>query len=214
VNPFNSKFDLFLDGKVGLSDTEARGYALFTGKANCFRCHELSNPDRPGVKPLFTNFGHQNLGAPANPDHPFYNLPSEYNPDGKNYVDLGLGAVVKDPKENGKFKIPSLRNVAVTPPYEHNGVFKTLREVVMFNNTRDLPGSNYPPAEVAENVHRHNPAEMHGGGNMAQPPSGHVKRMHGFTPMPGTLGQLGLTDAEVDDIVAFLGTLTDGYQLP
>ena len=168
------------------------GLALFTGKARCMNCHSLDNPDQqrfPGLKPLFTSFGYQNVGAPKNPDNPYYNLPKRFNPAGKNFVDLGQAAVLGDLKQNGKFKIPSLRNVAVTPPYEHNGVFKTLKEVVMFNNTRDVPGANWPPPEVPENVHRHMP------------------------PMPKTFGQLGLTNQEIDDSVAFLETLTDGYKL-
>ena len=113
------------------------------------------------------------------------------------YIDRGLGDFLRSAgysaaaaKEDGKFKIPSLRNCAITAPYEHNGVFKTLREVVMFNNTRDIPGAGWPAPEVPRNVHRHMP------------------------PMPRTFGQLGLTDQQVDDIVAFLGTLTDGFQLP
>jgi cytochrome c peroxidase len=69
----------------------------------------------------------------------------------------------------------------------HNGVFKTIREVIAFNNTRDVPGAGWPPPEVSENVHRHMP------------------------PMPGTFGRLGLSDQEIDDIVDFLGSLTDGY---
>lgn len=184
VSPFTSKFDYWQDGAVELTDAEMRGYELFTGKARCKNCHSLEGG--PDGRPLFTNFGHQNLGTPKNPDNPFYYMPPPFNPDGANYVDLGLGAVLNDPRENGKFKIPSLRNVAVTPPYEHNGVFDTLHEVVQFNNTRDV--ADWPPPEVPENVHRHMP------------------------PMPGTFGQLGLTDQEVDDIVAFLETLTDGYQ--
>lgn len=191
MNPFHSKFDLYLDGKIQLTPAEANGLALFTGKAKCFNCHSMDSP--PGGKPLFTNFGYQNLGVPANPENLYYRMPVEFNAAGENYVDLGLGGVLAesgDPNadagmQNGKFKIPSLRNVALTAPYEHNGVFKTLREVVMFNNTRDVPEANWPPPEVPENVHRHMP------------------------PMPGFFGQLGLTDTEVNDIVAFLKTLTD-----
>jgi cytochrome c peroxidase len=202
VNPFTSKFDYYLDGLVDLTEAEGRGYLLFTGKANCFRCHTHTDDPVAG-KPLFTNFGYQNLGTPANPDNPFYNLPPKFNPDGKDYVDLGLGGVLEergDPNKNvmnasaqqqlGMFKVPSLRNVAVTPPYEHNGVFRTLREVVMFNNTRDVPGAGWALPEVPENVHRHMPV------------------------MPGFFGYLDLTDQEVDDIVAFLETLTDGYEVP
>ncbi|RJR35398.1 MAG: cytochrome-c peroxidase [Deltaproteobacteria bacterium] len=198
MNPFSSKFDLYLDGQVQLTAAEANGLALFTGKAKCVNCHSMDSV--PGVKPLFTNFGHQNIGVPANPENLYYQMPAKFNAAGKNYVDLGLGEVLAergDPnagvpnanaqKQNGKFKIPSLRNVARTAPYEHNGVFKTLREVVMFNNTRDVPAANWPPPEVPENVHRHMPME------------------------PGFFGMLGLTDQEVSDIVAFLKTLTDGY---
>jgi cytochrome c peroxidase len=76
--------------------------------------------------------------------------------------------------------VPTLRNIAKTAPYMHNGVFKTLKEVVDFYNKRDVGSFDLP--EVAENVNK------------------------------DELGNLGLTDAEVADIVAFLGTLTDGYQ--
>ena len=199
MSPFSSKFDLYLDGQVQLTAAEANGLALFAGKANCVKCHSMDSP--PGAKPLFTNFGYQNLGVPANPENLYYRMPPKFNPAGQNYVDLGLGEVLAargDPnadvpnagaqKQNGKFKIPSLRNVARTAPYEHNGVFKTLQEVVMFNNTRDVAGA-YPPPEVPENVHRHMPME------------------------PGFFGMLGLTNQEVDDIVAFLKTLTDGYRI-
>ena len=162
--------------------------------AKCANCHSVSS-DESQSPSLFTNFGHQNLGVPRNPELPFYYLPPSLNPDGIHYIDRGLGDFLRsvgDPeeqaaKEDGKFKIPSLRNCAITAPYEHNGVFETLKEVVMFNNTRDVPGAGWPPPEVPENVHRHMP------------------------PMPRTFGQLGLTDQQVNDIVALLQTLTDGY---
>ena len=104
----------------------------------------------------------------------------------ENFIDLGLGGILNDQKHYGQVKIPSLRNVAVTAPYMHNGVFKTLREVLDFDNTRDL--GSYPPPEVDINVHRHMP------------------------PVPGFFGQFGLTDQEIGDVIAFLMTLTDGYQ--
>ncbi len=198
VNPFTSKFDYWMAGQAEFSEAESRGYLLFTDRtmmgAKCVNCHAVSI-DEAQTPSLFTNFGHQNLGTPRNPDLPFYSLPRPLNPDGVNYVDRGLGNVLRNDDypeevaamEDGKVKIPSLRNCAVTAPYEHNGVFQTLREVVMFNNTRDVPGAGWGAPEVAENVHRHMP------------------------PMPRTFGQLGLTDSQVDDIVAFLLTLTDGY---
>jgi cytochrome c peroxidase len=198
VSPFTSKFDYWKKGEAEFTESEMRGYMLFTDTtmmgAKCANCHAVS-ADESFSPSLFTNFGHQNIGVPRNPELPYYSLPRPLNPAGAAYVDRGLGDFLRSAgypedvaqKEDGKFKIPSLRNCAVTGPYEHNGVFMTLREVVMFNNTRDVPGAGWPAAEVAENVHRHMP------------------------PMPGTFGQLGLSDQQVDDIVAFLGTLTDGY---
>jgi cytochrome c peroxidase len=201
--PFTSKYDDFARGAVVLSAAEARGLALFEGPAKCFRCHPTralpssgrdarttgaSAGDRRGA--MFTTFRYENLGLPRNPANPFYALPASLNPDGARSVDLGLGPVVKDPMENGKFRIPSLRNVAVTPPYEHNGLFKTLHEVLHFLGTRDVAA--WPPAEVPESVHRH----------------------VGPMPVDGrVLGNLKLTDQDIDDIVAFLHTLTDRAQL-
>jgi cytochrome c peroxidase len=192
VSPFTSKYDYWKRGQAQFTAAELHGYQLFQpmGKGKCANCHE------EGTMGLFTNFGHQNLGTPRNPELPYYNLPKSLNPDGANYIDRGLGDVLRKEgvpeaiaaKEDGKFKIPSLRNCAATPPYTHNGYHKTLREVVVFNNTRDLPEATFPAAEVPQNVHRHPMV------------------------MPGTLGRLGLNDQEIDDMVAFLNTLTDGYQ--
>jgi len=183
---FSSKYDQYLanPNEVPLTDSETRGLQLFTGKANCKNCHFVDTNNSAG-KPLFTSFGYQNIGVPKNPDNPFYSLPKKLNPKGIDFVDLGLGSILNDPMQNGKFKIPSLRNVAVTAPYMHNGVFETLREVLDFDNTRDV--GSHPPPEVDMNIHRHMP------------------------PMDGTFGRLGLTDQEIEDIIAFLRTLTDGY---
>jgi cytochrome c peroxidase len=192
VNPFTSKYDYWKKGEAAFTEAELRGYQLIQpmGKARCANCH------MEGPLGLFTNFGHQNLGTPRNEALPYYYLPRPLNPDGEAYVDRGIGDFLRKAgypeaqaaKEDGKFKIPSLRICAVTPPYTHNGYHETLRKVVMFNNTRDLLEFGWPQAEVPQTVHRHPMA------------------------MPGTLGRLGLTDAEIDDIVAFLETLTDGYQ--
>jgi cytochrome c peroxidase len=148
VSPFTSKFDYHLAGQVQLTEQEQRGLALFSDTsemgAKCANCHSMST-DNPSGRPLFTNFGHQNIGTPANPANPFYEMPKRFNPAGTSYADLGLGTgpLKSCYSELGKFKIPSLRNVALTPPYEHNGVFATLTEVVNFNNTRDV----LPPCE-------------------------------------------------------------------
>lgn len=176
VNRFTSKFDLFLGGKTSLTPKEMQGFQLFLGKAGCTGCHPASGGPYSG-KPLFTDYTYDNLGVPANPQNPVYRTDPAF-------VDKGLGAVVKDPAQDGKFKVPTLRNIAIAAPYSHNGYFKTLREVVEFYNTRDVPGAGWPKPEVEENV---NELEV---------------------------GNLGLTDAEVDAVVAFLATLTDGYAPP
>jgi len=180
VNPFNSKYDLWIAGKATLNEQELRGLQLFEAqdKGNCAACHP-SAPSKDGTPPLFTDFTYDNLGTPANPENPFYLLAKEYNPDGLNFVDLGLGKTLNDSAENGKFKVPTLRNIAITPPYMHNGVFKTLFQVVAFYNTRDI--APWPQPEVKENVNTEE------------------------------LGNLKLSNQEMEDIVAFLRTLTDHY---
>ncbi|MFC1731041.1 cytochrome-c peroxidase [candidate division KSB1 bacterium] len=180
LNKFNSKYDLFLDGKVTLTESEKRGLELFNdeNKGNCAACH----PSQPGdgiSHPLFTDYSYDNLGVPKNPENPFYYLSEELNPDGLEYVDLGLGGFVNKKEENGKFKVPTLRNVEKTAPYLHNGYFDNLRDVIVFYNTRDI--GPWPAPEYNENV------------NVDE------------------LGDLKLTEQEIDDILAFLKTLSDDF---
>lgn len=179
-SPFNSKYDAYLNGKTQLTEQEQRGLKVFEAedKGNCAACHP-SQPDTANKRPLFTDYTYDNLGVPANPENPFYKQAKQFNPDGANYIDRGLGAIVKDTEHNGKFRVPSLRNIAKTAPYMHNGVFKTLKEVVDFYNTRDT--KKWAKPEVVENVNK------------------------------DELGDLKLTEQEVDDLVAFMETLTDGY---
>jgi cytochrome c peroxidase len=179
-SPFDSKYDLYLAGETQLTAQELRGLALFEdeGKGNCAACHP-SRPGPDGSPPLFTDYTYDNLGTPKNPENPFYFLPAEFNPDGVDWVDLGLGPVVGDPELDGYFRVPTLRNVAITPPYMHNGVFHTLYQSVSFYNSRDV--APWPVPEVATNVNR------------------------------DEMGDLGLTPQEMESIVAFMRTLTDGY---
>lgn len=197
LSPFTSRYDAYLRGEARLSEQELRGLALFNrpDKGNCAACHP-SAPDAEGRPPLFTDFSYDNLGVPRNPGNPFYENDSTVVADARERIDLGRGETVRarlfrdgelppgaaaPEEEDGKFKVPSLRNVAVTAPYMHNGVFTTLRQVVQFYNTRDVDPDRWGPPEVAATVNG------------------------------DELGNLGLTEQEVDDIVAFLGTLTDGY---
>jgi len=179
-NRFDSKYDHFLRGEAELTEQEIRGMGLYVSeeKGNCAACHP-STPSADGTPPLFTDFTYDNLGVPKNPENPYYSVSPDLNPDGFDYIDLGLALTVNDPAENGKFRVPTLRNVAITSPYMHNGIFKSLFEVVAFYNTRDV--GPWPPPEVSDNVNYEE------------------------------LGDLKLSNQEIEDIVAFLETLTDGW---
>ncbi|MFK5891762.1 MAG: cytochrome c peroxidase [Pseudomonadota bacterium] len=172
-NQFSSKYDYFLAGRVSLTDEEQKGLSLFEddSKGNCAACHISKTDD--GTSPLFTDFTYDNIGTPSNPE--ILKLK------GDNFIDIGLGETVSSTDENGKFKVPSLRNVSKTAPYMHNGVFTSLNEIVDFYNTRDIDDKWAAP-EVATNVNS------------------------------DELGDLKLTEDEVNSIVTFLHTLTDGYQ--
>ena len=150
VNPFSSKYDAWLEGKYQFTEDEARGMDLFINKGLCAECHVVT-PDPIANRILFTDHTYDNLGIPINPDNPFYTIPQIHNPDGRNAIDLGLGAIVNSEKENGKFRVPTLRNIEFTAPYGHNGFFKTLEEIVRFYNVRDV-SSEFPPAEYVENM--------------------------------------------------------------
>jgi len=139
LNLFTSKYDLWLAGKVELSALEKQGLDIFEDeeKGNCAACH----PNRPinGKPPLFTDFTYDNLGVPLNKKNPFLNNPKEFNKYGSHFIDRGLGLQdsLRDIHHYGKFRVPTLRNIALTSPYMHNGVFDTLEEVVEFYSTRD-----------------------------------------------------------------------------
>jgi len=158
VNRFNARFDAYVAGTMdALSAQENWGLELFNGKAKCNLCH-LSEPsmDSTGIatgKALFTDHTYDNLGIPANPE--------VWALHGSDAVDLGLGGFLRsvgDPEGNatdqdGKFKVPTLRNVARTAPYSHNGYFDTLYDIVHFYNTAGIEGM-WPAPEVPVNVNR------------------------------------------------------------
>ena len=104
----NSKFDQYLLGEATLTPQESNGLNVFMDetKGDCFHCH--GNPNNP----LWTDNIFHNNGLDAT------------------FTDLGLGMVTGDPADNGKFKSPSLRNLAFTAPFMHDGRFNTLEEVI------------------------------------------------------------------------------------
>lgn len=128
VNPFSSKYDCVKAGNDSLTSAEARGFKLFKGAGKCSNCHSLGGKKSAD---LFMDQRYHNLGLPRNTEYPFT---------GNEPVDLGVGVTVNDPKFYGKFKTEHLRNIAATAPFMHNGVLKTLKDVVHFYNTRDIPG--------------------------------------------------------------------------
>jgi cytochrome c peroxidase len=222
VSPFSSKFDASLAGNATLSASEQRGYELFNSKAKCNQCHLSGNAINSvglaaaDVAPLFTDFTSANIGVPRNLAIPYFceSKPDQVgytaNPLGFTFFDLGVGAMLSGtndpnplewkhlaPLYNGKFQVPTLRNVDKRPranfvkAYMHNGYLKSLAEVVHFYNTsRALPHcaqgspgekvSCWPAPETPENL----------------------------TPL---IGNLGLSPQNEKDLVAFLQTLTDGF---
>ena len=199
--PFDSKYDQFLAGKVKLTDRESQGLALFNNpqKGNCAACHP-SGRGSDGSPPLFTDFTYDNLGVPRNAD-----IPANADP---TYYDMGLCGPFRtdltDRKDLcGAFKVPTLRNVAVTLPYFHNGRFKTLKDVVGFYVRRDTNPEEWYPRDAAGNVRKFDdlPVQFHGNVNVTEVP---YNRKPGDAP--------ALSPDEIDLLVEFLNTLTDGYQ--
>lgn len=184
VARFTSKYDYWLQGKANLSTLELQGFTVFErpDKGNCASCHTLKKKHKYDT-PLFTDFTYDNIGVPVNPSNPYYSLDKNYNPFGDKYIDYGLGksSKIKEPRYLGMFKVPTLRNIELTSPYMHNGVFKTLREVVEFYNSRNTE-SKWGKPEVSFNINQ------------------------------TELGNLNLNELDMDALVAFMKTLTDGYE--
>lgn len=129
--PFDSKYDRYLRGEYQMTPQEELGRTLFFSQqfTNCNLCHQLKRlPGSEGE--TFSNYQFHNIGVPVN------ERLRRLNGKGEGVVDRGLldNPQVDDPKQAGKFKVPTLRNVAVTGPYMHNGVFADLRTVVLFYN--------------------------------------------------------------------------------
>ena len=216
VSAFTSKFDYSLKGQATLTTQEQRGYALFTGQGHCSQCHDAS-----GSQPLFTNWTTANIGVPRNTGNVFYTQtqPDQYgfvsDPSGSSYVDPGLGGFLASPSDThpdwqalaqnfvGRFQVATLRNVAKVPylgfvkDYMHNGYFKNLKDVVHFYNTRDvLPACQGDLQDSIQPI----------GAGWPCWPAPEVSQN-----LNHQIGSLGLSSSDEDAIVAFLGTLSDGY---
>ena len=153
-SPFDSKYDRYLKGEYDLTPLEDLGKAIFFSNNNnsCAKCHVLKGEDKEGE--TFTNYEYHNIGVPTN-----HQLRAK---NGMKDIDEGLLANpnVNDINQRGKYKVPSLRNVAITAPYMHNGVFKDLKTVVEFydkysNQDRTInPQTNKPwdEPEIKETI--------------------------------------------------------------
>ena len=198
--PFDSKYDLFLRGQVRLDPAELRGLALFnrTDKGNCAACHP-SHRGPNGEPPMFTDFTYDNLGVPRNGA-----IPANADP---TYYDLGVcGPFRADLADQldlcGAFKVPTLRNVATRHVFFHNGQFKTLRDALRFYVQRDTDPELFYPVAADGTVLKFDdlPPALAGNVNTQEVP---YDRLRGEAPR--------LSDVELDDLEAFLNTLTDGY---
>ena len=181
VSPFTSKFDAVMANKASFTSSEMRGLMLFRTTAKCANCHSVN---MPASGSLFTDFKYFNIGTPANPNNPTSD------------IDIGLAgnpniASADVESEKGKFRTPTLRNIAKTAPYMHNGVFATLREVITHYDLNvaaylDDPDfvASISPEKVPEVTD-----------NIAQE----------------LQTSLGLSDQDYTDLENFMNTLTDGY---
>jgi cytochrome c peroxidase len=183
-NHFSSPFDT-----GDLTQLEQRGMRLFNNKGKCAQCHSSK-----GSQPLFTDLEFHNLGVPRNPDNPYFNYQTMA-------ADPGLGGFTGRASHMGKFRTPTTRNVAQgdNRTYMHNGALISLKQVVDFYNTRDVLPTCTDPAILAD------PAKWgsYGVGRCWPAPE------HPANLDSKNMGKLGLTDAEVDAVVAFLEALTD-----
>jgi cytochrome c peroxidase len=185
-NVYTSKFDIGT-----LTAQEQQGLKLFGSKGKCQQCHS-----HKGQRPPFTDFAFHNLGVPKNPDNPVFHY-------GTAAFDPGLGGFTGRASHVGKFRTPTLRNVGMGSgrTFMHNGALISLRQVVDFYNTRDVLPRCTDPGYIAD------PATWgsYGAGRCWPAPE------HGANLDSKNMGKLGLSDAEVDAIVAFMMTLNDGY---
>ncbi len=185
--PFDSRYDRFLRGEIKLTNEEELGRVLFFSQqfTNCNLCHQLKSS---AIDPqeTFSNYEYHNIGTPENVSL------RELNGVEQGTIDPGLMAnpEADDPENQGKFKVPTLRNVAVTGPYMHNGVFEDLRTVMLFYN-------KYNSKSQARQI---NPET---GKKFGPPQVTETLSVKELTHGPA------LDDRRIDALVAFMKTLTD-----
>ena len=199
-HPYSSKYDNWLEGKARLSQAELHGLRLFNDpdKANCAGCH-LSKPTSDGMPPMFTDYQYEALGVPRN-----NTLATNRDP---KFYDMGVcGPFRSDIKDQtqycGMFLTPTLRNTATRQVFFHNGVYHSLDDVMAFYNERNTAPEKFYPKGADGKVNKYDdlPAQFHANVDTTDAP---FDRKFGDKP--------AMTDQEMKDIIAFLHTLTDGY---
>lgn len=195
--PYSSRYDAFLRGDVELTEQEERGVALFKdpAKGNCASCH--LGVTRAGAPPPFTDFDFADVGVPRNA-----RIPANADPD---YYDLGLCGPVRQDfgarrEYCGFFRSPTVRNTAVRDAYFHNGVFTSLLDVMHFYVERDLHPEKFYPRGPDGKVRKFDDLPPGVPVNVDRDPP--LDREPGAAP--------ALSEPEIDDLIAFLRTLTDG----
>ena len=198
--PYSSKYDAYLAGRASLTAQEARGLAAFNdpAKGNCGSCHR-SAPGKDGSPPQFTDYGLIALGVPRNSEIPA-------NADAA-FFDLGVCGPLRSDLAGradycGRFLTPTLRNVTLRRTFFHNGRVHSLRQAIAFYVERDTDPEKWYPRTPSGRILKFD--------DLPDAYRNNVNREPPFGGKPGDPPALSASD--IDDIVAFLATLTDGYE--
>ncbi|WP_420997802.1 cytochrome-c peroxidase [Cupriavidus sp. 30B13] len=211
-HPYSSKFDRYRNNKIGgtLTAAEAHGLRVFLDpqKGNCMACHLLGGGN-DGSLDITSDYSFAAIGVPRNKE-----IPANADPA---YFDLGLCGPLRTDHQPGKgkgkdaaggcgmFKTPILRNVATRHVFMHNGVFKSLEDVVKFYNTRDTQPELWYPRDAHGKVRKFDDLPARYRANLDDQMPLDQRRAGSKPPM---------TDQEMADLLTFLATLNDGYQPP
>lgn len=235
VTAFSSRYDAYLAGEATLTAQEATGLALFEGKAGCAACHP-SRPGPDGAPPAFTDFTYDNLGAPANPENPFYTMDTvlidgePINPLGRAWIDPGLGGFLDMLRTTDTWRsqpfVPERFTRLTTDDLARladENVGK--QRVPTLRNVDKRPRPDFVKAyshngwfkSLKSVVHFYSTRDVLPA--CASQVTAEEAMAGGCWPPPEVsetvnreeIGALGLTDEEEDAIVAFLGALTDGW---
>lgn len=198
---YDSKFDYWLAGRAQLSEQEMRGMLLFDDpkKGNCATCH-LDKPTKNRMAPVFTDYEFEALGAPRNKE-------LSANRDASHFDEGLCGPLRQDMAGQqgfcGMFKTPTLRNVATRQVFFHNGVFHSLQEVLRFYVQRETRPEKWYPQHADGSVEKYDdlPTAHRVNVDLADAP---FNQHRGDQPV--------LNNQEIEDIVAFLKILNDGYR--